>query len=104
MKREFLRKFFLPAGIILLIVLLAPSVPFTPSPCIALGEEMGGDEISRHQRFGVDSIVGGVREIGLLALGITWDAVRIVLPESWPVKYRDIDELITSTGKKGPDK
>ena len=40
--------------------------------------------------------VGGVRELGLLVLGIGWEAVRIVLPEACPEKDKDIDELIQS--------
>ncbi|MBN1572840.1 MAG: hypothetical protein JW984_06540 [Deltaproteobacteria bacterium] len=40
--------------------------------------------------------VSGGRELGLLVLGIGWEAVRIVLPEARPEKDKDIDELIIS--------
>jgi hypothetical protein len=40
--------------------------------------------------------VGAVRELGLLVLGVGWEAVRIVLP-SCPAKEKDIDALIGGT-------
>ncbi|MBN1883657.1 MAG: hypothetical protein JW885_15925 [Deltaproteobacteria bacterium] len=39
-------------------------------------------------------IVGGVTELGMLALGIVWEGVRIVLPEGCPLKEREIDDLV----------
>ncbi len=39
-------------------------------------------------------VMGTARELGLLVLGIGWEAVRIVLPESCPAKEKDIDGLI----------
>ncbi len=41
-------------------------------------------------------VVGVVRELGLLVLGVGWEAVRIVLPDSCPAKEKDIDALIES--------
>jgi len=41
-------------------------------------------------------IVGGLTELGLLACGIAWECVRIVLPEGCPLKERDIDDLVGS--------
>lgn len=40
--------------------------------------------------------ISGARELGLLVLGIGWEAVRIVLPDACPEKEKDIDELIIS--------
>jgi hypothetical protein len=42
-------------------------------------------------------VVGGARELGLLVMGITWEAVRIVLPEWCPAKEKDIDQLLSET-------
>ncbi len=39
---------------------------------------------------------GVARELGLLVLGVGWEAVRIVLPDSCPAKQKDIDALIES--------
>lgn len=40
--------------------------------------------------------VGVARELGLLVLGVGWEAVRIVRP-SCPAKEKDIDALIGGT-------
>jgi hypothetical protein len=40
--------------------------------------------------------VTGARELGLLVLGVGWDAVRFVMPKSCPEREKDIDELIHS--------
>lgn len=40
--------------------------------------------------------VTGARELGLLVLGVGWDAVRFVMPKSCPDRDKDIDELILS--------
>ena len=40
------------------------------------------------------SVLGFGRELGLLVLGFGWDAVRIVLPDAWPAKHEDIDQLL----------
>jgi hypothetical protein len=42
--------------------------------------------------------LGMAREMGLLVLGIGWEAVRIVLPDSCPAKHKDIDALV-----RGPE-
>jgi len=39
-------------------------------------------------------ILGGLTELGMLAFGIAWEGVRIVLPEGCPLKERDIDDLV----------
>jgi hypothetical protein len=39
-------------------------------------------------------VIGAVRELGLLVLGIGWEAIRIVLPDSCPEKQKDIDGLL----------
>lgn len=39
-------------------------------------------------------VLGGLTELGMLALGITWEGVRIVLPKGCPLKERDIDGLV----------
>lgn len=38
--------------------------------------------------------IGFARELGLLVLGIGWESVRIVLPDSCPLKEKDIDRLM----------
>jgi hypothetical protein len=38
--------------------------------------------------------LGMAQEMGLLVLGIGWEAVRIVLPDSCPAKHKDIDALL----------
>jgi hypothetical protein len=45
-------------------------------------------------------IVGGVTELGMLACGIVWEGVRIVLPKGCPLKERDIDDVVGSC--RGP--
>ncbi len=41
-------------------------------------------------------LVGGAREFSLLIMGIVWESVRIVLPESCPAKEKDIDALLST--------
>jgi hypothetical protein len=38
--------------------------------------------------------LGAAQELCLLVLGIGWEAVRIVLPDSYPAKDKDIDGLL----------
>ena len=46
----------------------------------------------------------GVSELGLLVLGVAWDAVRIVMPKSCPERDKDIDELIRTIKEKKSEK
>jgi len=39
-------------------------------------------------------VMGMAREVGLLVLGVGWEAVRIVLPDACPAKEKDIDRLL----------
>lgn len=39
-------------------------------------------------------VLGGLTELGMLACGIVWEGVRIVLPKGCPLKERDIDDLV----------
>jgi hypothetical protein len=39
-------------------------------------------------------VMGAAREVGLLVLGVGWEAIRIVLPDSCPAKQKDIDGLL----------
>jgi len=39
-------------------------------------------------------ILGGLTELGMLAVGIVWEGVRIVLPEGYSLKGQDIDDLV----------
>jgi len=42
------------------------------------------------------AVLGGLTELGMLAFGIVWEGVRIVLPEGCPLKEQDIDDLVGS--------
>jgi hypothetical protein len=42
-------------------------------------------------------VMGAARELGLLVLGVGWEAARIVLPASCPAKQKDIDGLLHGT-------
>ena len=46
----------------------------------------------------------GVSELGLLVLGVAWDAVRIVMPKSCPERDKDIDELVRTIKEKKSEK
>jgi hypothetical protein len=73
--------------IVLVMILAAPSIGAAAAPA-------GGDTSAGASVPG--SVLGMGRELGLLVLGIGWEAVRIVLPESCPAKHKDIDRLIHS--------
>ncbi len=45
-----------------------------------------------------------VSELGLLVLGVAWDAVRIVMPKSCPERDKDIDELVRTIKEKKSEK
>jgi hypothetical protein len=42
------------------------------------------------------AVMGGLTELGMLAFGIAWEGVRIVLPEGCPLKEREVDDLVGS--------
>lgn len=47
-------------------------------------------------------VAGAARELGLLVLGIGWEAVRIVLPDWCPAKDKDIDGLLEDASSNSP--
>jgi hypothetical protein len=46
----------------------------------------------------------GISELGLLVLGVAWDAFRIVMPKSCPEKDKDIDELVRTIKERKTEK
>lgn len=66
----------------------------TAGPPAAMGET---DDVSPNTEDQISPggmVLGGLTELGMLALGITWEGVRIVLPKGCPLKERDIDDLV----------
>jgi len=45
----------------------------------------------------------GVSELGLLVLGVAWDAVRVVMPKSCSERDKDIDELVRTIKERKSD-
>lgn len=83
-------------GCLLLIFLLSLLI-FS----VALARDIGETPIPpvSSKTTGIKAI-NGARELGLLVLGIGWEAVRIVLPKACPERDKDIDELILSIDER----
>lgn len=80
-------------GIYIILLLCFLLTPFFA----AASGVVDNDEAVTNKCSASGVLVGGAREFGLLIMGIVWESVRIVLPESCPAKEKDIDEMLSTT-------